>query len=277
VKGTPVVLRYLLTAHKGGVIAAGLAAAALVTFGVLGLVLPGGHGTGHAARPTDATTARTSGPAVVQAGSGPTNYNALSARELSMLDAAPAVTPETTRLLPPIPAQDRTQPDLYARAFLTGLFVHPYAGVTRAQMLAWVQSQQADSPFITGGTVSERSRLLVESASDPQWSNHGYAVLPDDAGWAQAAAGRASVRIARLTCTTPPDWETAISDGDITDPGLTARLVSADMTMSWTEDRKVRTQRLSVALTLLLEGPPATGQYGVVVIADTNVVQGAAS
>jgi hypothetical protein len=269
------VFRYLLSAHRGKVIVGFLVAAVLVCFGVLGLVLPGGHDTHPAGQSGRTPTAPPSGPpAHPGADSG---YSTLSPRELSMLDTAPAVTPGTTPLLPPIPAEDRTQPDLYARAFFTTLFTHPYAGVTRGQMLAWVQAQQADSPFITGGTPAERSRLLVESASDPQWSNHGYAALPDEAGWAQGVAGRASVRIGRLIRVTPPDWETAIAAGDITDPGLTARLVSADMTMTWTESGKPRTQRFSAALTLLLEGPPTASQYGVVVIADTSAVQGASS
>lgn len=263
--------RYLLTSHKGKVIAGVIVAALLVSFGVLGLVLPSRHASGR-----DAVTPgpAPSGTPDAEHGAGQ-GYNVLSSHELTMLAAAPDVAPTATRLLPPIPVSDRTQPDLYARAFFTALFNHPYFGVTRTQMLGWVQMQQAASPFITGGSRAEQDRLLVESASDPAWNNSGYAALPDDAGWTQAAVGHASVLIDRLTCVTPPDWETAIGDGDITDPGLTARLVSADMTMTWTEGGQRKTQQFSVALTLLLEGPPTVGQYGVVVIADTNVVQGA--
>lgn len=263
-------IRYLLTAQKGKVIAGAIAVALLVCFGILGLVLPAGG------RVLPTPSPHTSGPPA-SSGAAVGGYNILSSRELSMLDAAPSVAPATTRLLPPIPANDRAQPDLYARAFFTALFTHPYVGVTRAQMLAWLQAQRVESPFITGGTAAELNRLLVESASDPAWSNHGYAALADDAGWAEAVAGRASVRIDRLTCVIPPDWETAISAGDITDPGLTARLVSADMTMTWTENGHLNTRKFSAALTLLLEGPPTTSQYGVIVIADTNVVQGASS
>ena len=267
-------IRYLLTAHKGKVIVGVIASALLVCFAVFGAALPGGHKSGR--NPSGPTRAAGSGPTGIPSGAN-SGYNVLSPRELSMLAAAPDVAPATTPLLPPIPPSDRTQPDLYARAFVTGLFIHPYTGVTRAQMLAWVQTQQALSPFITGGTSVELNRLLVESASDPAWSNHGVAALPDDSGWAQAVAGRTSVHIDRLTCLTPPDWETAISDGDITDPGLTARLVSADMTMTWNDSGMRKTQKFSTVLTMLLEGPPTASQYGVVVIADTSVVQGASS
>ncbi len=267
-------LRYLLTAHKAKVIAGVIVAVLLVCFAVLGAVLPGGHAHGHK-QPGPAQTpsgAQPGTPADASAG-----YNVLSPRELAMLAAAPDVIPASTALLPPIPPSQRTQPDLYARAFFTALFTHPYPGVTRAQMLAWVQTQQAVSPFITGGTPAERNRLLVESASDPAWSNHGAAALPDNAGWTHAVAGRASVRIDRLTCLTPPEWETAIAEGDITDAGLTARLVSADMTMTWTDGGKRKAQTFSAALTMLLDGPPTAGQYGVVAIADTSVVQGTSS
>ncbi len=267
-------IRYLLTAHKGKVIVGVIAAVLLVCFAALGAALPGGHAGGH--NPSDPIRPAGSGPTAAPAGATP-GYNVLSPRELSLLAAAPKVAPATTPLLPPIPPSDRTQPDLYARAFFTALFTHPYTGVTRAQMLAWVQTQQALSPFITGGTLAELNQLLVESASDPAWSNHGVATLPDDSGWAQAVAGRASVRIDRLTRLTPPDWEAAISDGDITDPGLTARLVSADMTMTWNDSGMRKTQKFSTVLTMLLEGPPTASQYGVVVIADTSVVQGASS
>jgi hypothetical protein len=266
------VIRYVLSAHRGKVIAGVLALAVLVAFAVLGLVLPSRHGAGHQGPPAAQTAGTGSDPRA----DGP-GYNVLSAEERARLAAAPDVAPATTTLLPPIPAADRVQPDLYARAFLTALFTHPYVGVTRDQMLAWVQAQQASSPFISGGTPSVLNRLLVESASDPAWSNGGFAALPDEAGWAQAVAGRAHVRIDRLTCVLPLDWETAISSGDITDPGLTARLVSADMTMTWTDGGRPKTQRFSVALTLLLEGPPTARRYGVVVIAATNVVQGASS
>ncbi len=265
-------VRYLLTAHKGKVLAGFVTLAALVGFAVLGLILPARHGTDHAHPSVTPTGGAPGSPA-----SGIVGYNVLSAQERAMLDAAPDVAPATTALLPPIPAADRTQPDLYARAFFTALFTHPWAKVTRHQMLAWVQAQQAASPFITGGTTAQLNRLLVESATDPAWNNSGYAVLPDDAGWAQAVAGRAGVRLAHLICMIPPQWEAAISDGDITDPGLTERLVSADLTMTWTDSGHRKTQQFSFALSLLLEGPPTTGQYGVVVIADTTVTQGASS
>lgn len=265
-------IRYLITDHKGKVTAGAIVIAVLIAFTILGLILPSQHATSPRAAPAPRATQRTGD--LPPDGQG---YNVLSGKERAMLDTAPDVAPATTAQLPPIPAVDRMQPDLYARAFFTTVFAHPYVGVTRDQMLAWVQAQQAASPFVTGGTPGELHRLLVESASDPAWSDHGYAALPDGAGWARAVTGRATVRIDRLSCVTPPGWETAISDGDITDPGLTARLVSANMTMTWTERGQRKRQEFSAALTLLLEGPPTTRKYGVVVIADTNVVDGASS
>jgi hypothetical protein len=269
------VIRYLLTTHRGkaiaGAITGVIALAVLTAFAVLGIVLPGGHGAPpHAAHTVPTPSAGTPDR---DPGAGAQGSTVLSAQELAQLDAAPTVAPATAPLLPPVPAQERTQPDLYARAFFTALFAHPYAGVTRGQMLAWIQSQQAATTFITGGSPAQRNRLLVESGSDPAWSNHGFAALPDEATWAQASAGRMSVRIDRLTCLTPPDWEQAIAAGEVTDPGLTERLVSGDITTAWTHGGQRQSQKVSVALTLLLEDPPTAGQYGVVVIADTNAVR----
>jgi hypothetical protein len=265
-------IRYLLTAHRGKMIAGGLVLAILAAFAALAVVLPSRHGTERAAAQQPLTVSGSDGTRT-----DGTGYNVLSTAERALLAAAPDIAPATDALLPPIPTADRAQPDLYARAFFAKLFIHPYAGVTRDQMLAWLQAQQSASRFITGGTATERNRLLIESASDPQWSNSGFAALPDEAGWVQAQAGQVHVGIDRLTCVVPPDWESAVEAGDITDPGITARLVSGDMTMTWTATGQSKTQKFSVALTLLLEGPPTARQYGVVVIADTNVVQGASS
>lgn len=264
-------IRYLLAAHRGKAIAAVIALTALVGFAVLGIVLPADHGATPHADPSSTTLTGTGPNPTTDPGTQAGNV--LSGQELAELDAAPSVAPVTSALLPPIPAQTRMQPDLYARAFLTALFVHPYAGVTRGDMLAWVQAQQATSSYITGGTPEQLNRLLVESASDPAWSNHGFAALPDEPTWTAASAGWMAVSIQKLTCITPPEWEAAIAAGTITDPGLTERLVSADLRMTLTQHGHRVTQTVSVALTLLLEGPPTLSQFGVVVIADTNVVQ----
>jgi hypothetical protein len=260
------VIRYLFAAHKGKVIAAVAACCLLITLAVLGIVLPADRGSSHTARPPSSSTSPVADGQ--QRGS-----NVLSASERAQLDAAPQVTPGTSRRLPAIPADHRTQPDLYARAFFAALFVHTYTDVNRADMLAWVQAQQAATPFLTRVTPSEMNRLLVESATDPEWSNHGFAAIPDPGKWAAAAAGQLSVRIDRLVSIIPPSWEQAISRGAVTDPGLTERMVSGDMTMTMTTGGHPETQHVSVALTLLLEGPPTRGQYGAVVIADTNAVR----
>ena len=116
-------VRYLLTAHKGKVIAGVLVLAVLVAFALLGVALGSGHGTGHQAALSTQTAPIGSGPR-----SNSEGYNVLSVRERAMLDTAPDVAPATTALLPPVPAVDRRQPDLYARAFFTTLFTHPYVG-----------------------------------------------------------------------------------------------------------------------------------------------------
>ena len=108
-------IRYLLAAHRGKVIAGVIVVAVLTVFAILGIVLPGGHDVSpHAARTRTVPTQPTGTPGSAIRG-GEQGSNVLSEPELAQLDAAPTVAPATSPLLPPIPAQQRTQPDLYAR------------------------------------------------------------------------------------------------------------------------------------------------------------------
>ena len=59
----------------------------------------------------------------------------------------------------------------------------------------------------------------------------------------------------------PVPWSTAVAAGEISDSGVTARQVTALVTLHTTEagiDNKIVT---SVALTLNIEGPPALPQW----------------
>src|SRR5207237_1420877 len=111
-EGRGPLIGYLLAAHKGKVIAIGVAACLVVIFAVLGIMLPGNRGPSHATRPPVS-----SGPPA--AGGQELGSSDLSAFERTQLDAAPAVAPAFSPLLPAIPARQRTQADLYARALFT--------------------------------------------------------------------------------------------------------------------------------------------------------------
>jgi len=67
-------------------------------------------------------------------------------------------------------------------------------------------------------------------------------------------------------------WAAAVEGGQITDPGVTARQVDAEVTLHTTDHGKVATQRFSVALVVNLEGPPVRAGYGFVTAITYNVV-----
>jgi hypothetical protein len=60
-------------------------------------------------------------------------------------------------------------------------------------------------------------------------------------------------------------WADAVAGGEITDPGVTARQIDAEVTLHTTDNGQPVTKASSVALTIQLEGPPARGGYGFVV------------
>jgi hypothetical protein len=64
----------------------------------------------------------------------------------------------------------------------------------------------------------------------------------------------------------PVAWSAAVAAGTITDPGVTARRVDAEVTLHLSDHGQARRQRYSVALTMNLEGPPARDGYGVVTV-----------
>jgi hypothetical protein len=104
----------------------------------------------------------------------------------------------------------------------------------------------------------------------PKWavfsvtSDDSTSPVPTLADWTFLGLrqGRTTVQIQRVIGPVP--WSTAVAAGEISDPGVTAREVSALVTLHTTEagiERKVVT---SVALTLNLEGPPARSTWGFV-------------
>jgi hypothetical protein len=62
----------------------------------------------------------------------------------------------------------------------------------------------------------------------------------------------------------PIPWSTAVAAGEISDPGVTAREVTALVTLHTTEGGIDHRTVTSVALTLNLEGPPALSNWGFV-------------
>jgi hypothetical protein len=192
-------------------------------------------------------------------------------QSLSRMRAVPPVQPATSPQYPAVSAEARQQPDLSAAAFVRQLLTQDYR-TDRAQLLAWVQSESAQStdPLVVGLTPVElRGRMAVASVQD---GVNGPAPVPSQADWADLAArqGRTTVQVQRVT--QPVSWAAAVANGQITDPGVTARQVDAAVTLHTFDQGKVTPQRFSVALVVNLEGPPVRAGYGFVAAIIYNVV-----
>ncbi|MHB8185692.1 MAG: hypothetical protein ACYDDU_06310 [Dermatophilaceae bacterium] len=185
------------------------------------------------------------------------------AQSINRMRAVPSVNAATSPNFPAVSAEARLQPDLYAAAFVRQLMTQDYA-TDRAHLLAWVQSESAQStdPLVVGLTpVDLRGRMAVSSVQD---GVNGPAPVPSQGDWADLARrqGQTTVQIQRVT--EPVPWASAVANGSITDPGVTARQVDADVTLHTNDHGKVIAEHFSVALVVNLEGPPVLGGYGFV-------------
>lgn len=178
---------------------------------------------------------------------------------------------EAKSTTPRITGEATEQPDLYATEFVRRLLSRDYAELRRDSHLAWVQAESAATtePLVIGLVpASARDRFAVWSVTD---ATAGPAPVPSQTEWAQLATHR-TVDIAEVERVQQPTvWTNAVASGRITDPGVTAREVSAMVSRR----SATGTQRFSVAVSLNLEGPPVRTAYGVVgVITYTSIPVG---
>ena len=101
---------------------------------------------------------------------------------------------------------------------------------------------------------------------------NGPGPVPSQGDWADLAGrqGHTTVQVQRVT--QPVPWADAVAGGQITDPGVTARQVDAEVTLHITDHGMAATQRYSVALVVNLEGPPVRAGYAFVTAITYNVV-----
>ena len=178
---------------------------------------------------------------------------------------------EAKSTTPRITGAATEQADLYATEFVRRLLSRDYTKVTRGSHLAWVQAESAATtePLVIGLVPeSARDRFAVWSVTD---ATAGPAPVPSQTEWAQLATQH-TVDVAEVERVQQPTvWTNAVASGRITDPGVTAREVSAMVTRT----SAAGTQRFSVAVSLNLEGPPVRTAYGVVgVITFTSIPVG---
>jgi hypothetical protein len=241
-----------------------LGASALVVLSLITTaVIAGGHSSptsmGHIPAGSSSPTASLPGATSLTAG----QESGLQ-QSLARMRAQIPVIPATSAQYPPVSSQARLQPDLYAAAFTRQLLTQDYRS-SRDDLLAWVQSESAQStePLVVGLTPVElRARLALWSVQDDTGSQ---AIVPNQSVWAALAArqGYTTVRIQKVT--EPVSWADAVAGGQITDPGVTARQIDAEVTLHTSDHGQPITTASSVALTIQLEGPPVRGGYGFVV------------
>ncbi|QGN58845.1 hypothetical protein GKE56_14225 [Nostocoides sp. HKS02] len=152
------------------------------------------------------------------------------------------------------------QPDLYAAEFVRRLLTQDYRR-PREDVLSWVQAESSPlaDPLVIGLVPPDlRDRFAVDSVTD---TTVGPAAVPSRGEWTALAASGAyrTVKVDRVI--EPTAWTNAIQAGRITDPGTTARLVAATVTLHQRTGDHTSTAQFSVALSLDLEGPPTTADW----------------
>jgi hypothetical protein len=181
--------------------------------------------------------------------------------EVARLRATP--TADDRSPLPRITGDAAQQTDLYAAAFTTQLLTQDYRR-PREEWVSWVQAESARTAerLVVGLIPPDlRDRWAAFSVTDAQ---DGPAPIPTTKEWARLATreARTSVRILRVT--EPMTWTNAVEAGRITDPGITARIVSAEVTLTTTVDGRSEAERTSVELGLEFERPPTRSTWGFV-------------
>jgi hypothetical protein len=224
-----------------------------------------GHSAGKVSPPAVATAPSPSG-----LGSLASDQQSKLRQSINRMRALVPVNAATSPQYPAVSVQARQQPDLYAAAFVSELLTQDYRA-SRDQLLAWVQSESAQStdPLVVSLTPADlRSRMAVASVQD---GVNGPAPVPNRSDWADLARrqGKTTVQIQRVT--EPLSWASAVANAQITDPGVTARQVDAEVTLQTTDQGKATSEDFSVALVVNLEGPPVRDGYGFVAVITDNV------
>lgn len=156
----------------------------------------------------------------------------------------------------------KVQPDLYAAAFVQRLLTQNYMR-PRGECLRWIQSEAATTsePLVVGLVPPAlQSRLAVASVQD---GVNGPAPVPSADSWVSLAKRGARSTASIIKVSEPYEWSMAVANGEITDPGITARQVDAEVTVT---HRAAAAARYSVSVLLNLEGPPTRAGYGFVTL-----------
>jgi hypothetical protein len=144
-----------------------------------------------------------------------------------------------------------TSPDRYAAEVATRLLSVDYPSTPRRGLLAIWRGQLSDTlPLgVPRGTSLHAARKAGLSSIG--------SVLPSASMWATLAAAGTVTRFTVTAVTEPPAWLAALGDGQITDPGLTARLVSGLETTRYRNGSETGQSRASESIVVAMLCPPS--------------------
>jgi hypothetical protein len=246
----------------------------LVVLALVVIVIANGHGpqtsTGHSASASSHPKVATTPPPPSGTGSLTSEQQLELEQGIARARSLAPVGAATSRQYPAVSPKAGQQPDLYAAAFVRELLTQDYRS-GRNQLLAWVQSESAQStePLVVGlMPVDLRATMAVASVQDEV---NGPAPMPSQSDWAKLAGRRGHTTIKIQRVREPVSWASAVANGQISDPGVTARQVDAEVTLHTSVRGKATAQKYSVALVINLEGPPARARYRFVAAITYNV------
>jgi hypothetical protein len=219
--------------------------------------------TANQNRPTGAA-AQQAGAAGAEKTAVPGEADPVAQQQIAALRAMPT-TPPDPRLSGRIPDEARSHPDLYAAEFVRTLLTQDYRR-PRAELLSWVATEAGTSadPIVVGLVPAElRDRFAVYSVID-QTDGPMSSPVPSPAEWARLAALRGYTTVTDIRVSEPLAWSNAVDAGRVTDPGLTAREVTATLTMHTTASNVAATARSSVSVVADFVGPPTRPSWGFV-------------
>lgn len=205
----------------------------------------------------------------------PRELGPLVQEQLAQLRAMPVIQPDPSQS-DRVPAEAKTHPDLYAAEFVRVLLTQDY-GRPRQEHLAWVATEAGSTaePLIVGLVPPElRDRLPVYSVV-AQGDGPTSSPIPSAAEWARLAAIGGYTTVTDIRVSEPLAWSNAVEAGRVTDPGVTAREITATVTLRTTIAGASSASRSSVSLTADFVGPPTQPSWRFVnVVLYTSLPEG---
>jgi hypothetical protein len=176
-----------------------------------------------------------------------------------------AVSPHPS-VLRPLPRT--TSADVYATDIALALWSVDYPSTSRAQVIAFWRGELADTlPAGTpAGTTLGQAQDAALSALDSR--------LPTAATWLNLAAARTRSAFTVTAVSEPATWISAVANGTITDPGLTARTVIGVQALTYGPPGSRHTSMQSQQLTVVLLCPPTTDACRLEIIPPDNTEAG---